>query len=67
VTGGARKPFNDRMLADAIYLGSREARKFWDQEYSDLKGLLNEVGLTNYSATFRAAAVEPAAMGSGIA
>ncbi|MDB5927156.1 MAG: hypothetical protein JWN13_6092 [Betaproteobacteria bacterium] len=37
----------ERNLADPIYLGSREARKFWDQEYSDLKGLLGDLGLTN--------------------
>ena len=36
----------ERNLADPIYLGSREAKKFWDQEYADLKGLLAELGLT---------------------
>jgi len=36
----------ERNLADPIYLGSREARKFWDKEYEGLKGLLAELGLT---------------------
>ena len=36
----------ERNLADPIYLGSREARKFWDQEYAELKTLINELGLT---------------------
>jgi putative tricarboxylic transport membrane protein len=35
----------ERNLADPIYLGSREARKFWDREYDDLKGLISELGL----------------------
>lgn len=35
-----------RNLADPINLGSRDAKKFWDQEYSELKGLLSELGLT---------------------
>jgi putative tricarboxylic transport membrane protein len=36
----------ERNLADPTYLGSREARKFWDREYEDLKTLLSELGLT---------------------
>jgi hypothetical protein len=36
----------ERNLADPIYLGSREARKFWNQEYDDLKALLTDLGLT---------------------
>jgi putative tricarboxylic transport membrane protein len=36
----------ERNLADPIYLGSREARKFWDQEYSELKALIAELGLS---------------------
>ena len=36
----------ERNLADPIYLGSRDARKFWDQEYNELKGLLSELNLT---------------------
>lgn len=36
----------ERNLADPIYLGSREARKFWDQEYNELKGLIAELGLS---------------------
>lgn len=35
-----------RNLADPMYLGSRDAKKFWDQEYNELKGLLSELGLT---------------------
>jgi len=35
----------ERNLADPIYLGSRDARRFWDQEYSELKGLLSELNL----------------------
>ena len=36
----------ERNLADPIYLGSREARKFWDQEYVELKALITDLGLT---------------------
>jgi putative tricarboxylic transport membrane protein len=36
----------ERNLADPTFLGSREARKFWDKEYESLKGLLAELGLT---------------------
>ena len=35
----------ERNLADPIYLGSREARKFWDREYEELKGLIADLGL----------------------
>lgn len=35
----------ERNLADPTYLGSREARKFWDKEYEALKGLISELGL----------------------
>ena len=35
----------ERNLADPIYLGSREARKFWDQEYGELKALIAELGI----------------------
>lgn len=35
----------ERNLADPNYLGSREARKFWDKEYADLKALISELGL----------------------
>ena len=37
----------ERNLADPIYLGSREAKRFWDREYDELKALLSELGLTN--------------------
>ena len=36
----------ERNLADPIYLGSREARKFWDQEYNELRSLIAELGLS---------------------
>ena len=36
----------ERNLADPIYLGSRDAKKFWDQEYAELKGLLSDLGLS---------------------
>jgi putative tricarboxylic transport membrane protein len=36
----------ERNLADPIYLSSRDARKFWDKEYDDLKGLIVDLGLT---------------------
>jgi putative tricarboxylic transport membrane protein len=36
----------ERNLADPIYVGSREARKFWDQEHAELKTLIGELGLS---------------------
>lgn len=33
-------------LADANYLGSTEARKYWDAQYNELKVLLTDLGLT---------------------
>ena len=33
-------------LADSDYLGSAEARKYWDAQYNELKSLLAELGLS---------------------
>ncbi|MEQ1772600.1 MAG: tripartite tricarboxylate transporter substrate binding protein [Burkholderiales bacterium] len=36
----------ERNLADSEYLGATAARKYWDAQYAELKGLLNELGLS---------------------
>jgi len=36
----------ERNLADPEYLGAAAARKYWDAQYSELKVLLSELGLT---------------------
>jgi putative tricarboxylic transport membrane protein len=36
----------ERNLADPEYLGAAAARKYWDAQYAELKGLLSELGLS---------------------
>jgi len=46
VQTGEYKKEVERNLADASYLGSAEAKKYWEAQYQELKALLADLGLS---------------------